>query len=54
MRAVIQRVKRASVTVEGNITGEIGQGFLILFGAEEGDVKDDMDYVVKKCVNLRV
>lgn len=54
MRAVIQRVTRAVVTVDGNITGKIGQGFLILFGAEEGDGKDDMDYVVKKCVNLRV
>ena len=34
MRAVVQRVKNASVTVDGNITGEIGHGLLILFGAE--------------------
>lgn len=54
MRAVIQRVKRASVEVDGKITGEIGQGLMILFGAEEGDTKDDLDYVVKKCVNLRI
>ena len=54
MRAVVQRVKNASVTVDGNITGEIGHGLLILFGAEEGDGQEDMDYVVKKCVDLRI
>ena len=54
MRAVVQRVKEASVEVDGKITGEIGKGLLILFGAEEGDCKEDMDYVVKKCVNLRI
>lgn len=54
MRAVVQRVKSASVEVDGKITGEIGKGLLILFGAEEGDSKEDMDYVVKKCVNLRI
>ena len=54
MRAVIQRVKKASVTVDGKITGEIGKGLLILFGAEEGDNKEDFDYCVKKCVDLRI
>lgn len=54
MRAVLQRVTRASVTVEGTVTGEIGKGLLILFGAEEGDTNEDMDYVVKKCVNMRI
>lgn len=54
MRAVVQRVKNASVEVDGKITGEIGKGLLILFGAEEGDGKEDMDYVVKKCVNMRI
>ncbi len=54
MRAVIQRVKSASVTVDGQVTGKIGKGMLILFGAEDGDCAEDMDYVVKKCVNLRI
>ncbi len=54
MRAVVQRVKSASVEARGRITGEIGKGLLILFGAEEGDGKEDMDYVVKKCVNMRI
>lgn len=54
MRAVIQRVKRASVTVDGTITGQIGKGLMILFGAEDGDTSDDLEYVVKKCVNLRI
>ena len=54
MRAVVQRVKCASVEVDGKITGEIKKGLMILFGAEEGDGKEDMDYVVKKCVNLRI
>ncbi len=54
MRAIIQRVKNASVTVDGAVTGKIDKGFLILFGAEEGDTEKDLDYVVKKCVNLRI
>lgn len=54
MRAVIQRVKKASVTVDGKVTGEIGKGLLILFGAEENDTKEDFDYCLKKCVDLRI
>ena len=54
MRAVVQRVKEASVSVDGKITGGIKKGLLILFGAEEGDGREDMDYVVKKCVDLRI
>lgn len=54
MRAVIQRVKNAKVEVEGKITGQINKGLLVLFGAEEGDTKEDLAYVVKKCVNLRI
>ncbi|MBQ8540442.1 MAG: D-tyrosyl-tRNA(Tyr) deacylase [Clostridia bacterium] len=54
MRAVVQRVKSASVSVDGSITGEIGKGLLVLFGAEDGDVQEDMEYVVKKCVDLRI
>lgn len=54
MRAVIQRVKRARVTVDGNVTGEIGQGLLVLFGAENGDTDEDLEYIVKKSVGLRI
>lgn len=54
MRAVIQRVKKASVKVDGNITGKIGKGLLILFGAESSDTREDFDYCLKKCVDLRI
>ncbi len=54
MRAVLQRVTRASVAVDGKITGEIGKGLLILFGAEDKDTEQDFEYVVKKCVNMRI
>lgn len=54
MRAVIQRVKNASVEVDGKTVGAIGRGLLVLFGAEDGDCGEDMDYVVKKCLNLRI
>ena len=54
MRAVIQRVTQAHVSVDGVVTGKIGNGVVILFGAEDGDTKDDFDYVLKKCVNLRI
>lgn len=54
MRAVLQRVKNASVKVSGETVGEIGQGMLILFGAEEGDTASDFDYVLKKCAAMRI
>ena len=54
MRAVVQRVKKASVKVDGKITGEIEKGLLVLFGAEEGDTDADLDYIVKKTVGLRI
>ena len=54
MRAVVQRVTEAQVTVDGVVTGKIGKGLLVLFGAEENDTDDDLAYVVKKCVNLRI
>ena len=54
MRAVIQRVKHASVTIEGQKTAEIGQGFLILLGVQETDKEADAEYVAKKCCGLRV
>lgn len=54
MRAVIQRVAHASVTIEGNVKSEIGQGFLILLGVCDEDSMEDVDWLVKKVANLRV
>lgn len=54
MRAVIQRVERASVSVEGEIRGQIGAGFLVLIGVEEGDGDSDFRYIAEKVPNLRV
>ena len=54
MRAVIQRVSKASVTIEGNVKSAIGQGFLILLGVCEEDTIEDVDWLVKKIANLRV
>ena len=54
MRAVIQRVSRASVTIEGTVKSQIQQGFLILLGICDEDTMDDVDWLVKKIANLRV
>ncbi|QDT27401.1 D-aminoacyl-tRNA deacylase [Gimesia panareensis] len=54
MRAVVQRVSRASVTVNGEITGQIEQGFLVLLGVEQSDTQDDVIYLAQKTVGLRV
>ena len=54
MRAVIQRVAHASVTIEGTVKSEIGQGFLILLGVCDEDSMEDVDWLVKKVSNLRV
>lgn len=54
MRAVIQRVERASVSVEGEIKGQIGAGFLVLIGVEEGDGDADFKYIADKVPNLRI
>jgi len=54
MRALIQRVSRASVTVEERITGSIDQGFLILIGIEETDTDEDLTWLSKKIVGLRL
>ena len=54
MRAVIQRVSHASVTIEGRKKAEIGQGFLILLGICNEDTSEDVDWLVKKIANLRV
>ena len=47
MRFVFQRVTHASVKVDGNITGEIGKGFLVLIGVEEADTKEIADKMIK-------
>ena len=54
MRAIIQRVAHASVTIEGTVKSEIGQGFLILLGICDEDSMEDVDWLVKKVANLRV
>ena len=54
MRAVIQRVSHASVTINGNVKASIQQGFLILLGVCEEDTIDDVAWLVKKIANLRV
>lgn len=54
MRAVVQRVSRASVTVNGEITGQIEQGFLVLLGVGQDDTQDDVIYLAQKTVGLRV
>jgi D-tyrosyl-tRNA(Tyr) deacylase len=54
MRAVVQRVKRAQVTVEDHLVGSVERGLLVLLGAGAGDGPADLDYVVDKIVNLRI
>ncbi len=54
MRIVIQRVSHASVTINSKVKSAIGNGFLILLGIEETDGEEDIDWLVKKVVNLRV
>lgn len=54
MRAVIQRVKHASVTIDGKETASIGQGFLVLLGVHETDTEQEAAYVAKKCCGLRI
>ena len=54
MRAVVQRVSRASVTVGSEITGEIGKGLLVLLGVSVRDTEKDATYLVDKVLNLRI
>ena len=54
MRAVIQRVTHASVTINGTVKSAIQQGFLILLGVCDEDTMEDVDWLVKKIANLRV
>ncbi len=54
MRAVIQRVSRASVTVDHKLVSSIGNGLLVLLGIEDADGKEDIEWLSKKIVNLRI
>jgi D-aminoacyl-tRNA deacylase len=54
MRAIVQRVKRASVKVEGELTGEIGHGLLVLLGVAQEDTEADADYLAEKIAGLRI
>ncbi len=54
MRAVIQRVKSASVEIDGNVKSSIGKGLLVLAGFEEADTKEDLEWMTKKVVQLRI
>ena len=54
MRIVIQRVSRASVTIQGTVTAEIDKGLLILLGIEENDSREDADWLIQKIVGMRI
>jgi D-aminoacyl-tRNA deacylase len=54
MRAVVQRVSRARVTVNGETAGEIGLGLLVLLGVGAGDTRADADYLAEKTIGLRI
>ena len=54
MRAVIQRVKRASVTINSRRKGEIQNGLLVFLGVGEGDTEKDLEYIEKKTIGLRI
>lgn len=54
MRAVVQRVNQASVTVGGQVVGSIKTGLLVLLGVKAGDIEQDAKYLAEKVVNLRI
>jgi len=54
MRALLQRVREASVRVEGNVAGAIGPGLLVLVGVRAADTAEDRDWLVRKIVQLRI
>ena len=54
MRIVVQRVKNANVVIDNKIVGEINSGFMALLGIKSTDSKQDVDYLVRKLVNLRI
>ena len=54
MRAVIQRTKEASCSIEGKISGKIAQGLMVLIGIEENDTDEDLKWLAQKIVNIRI
>ncbi len=54
MRAIIQRVSKASVTVDGEVISKIDNGLLILLGIEDADEQDDLEWLSRKIINLRI
>ena len=54
MRLVIQRVLESSVRIDGKVVGQIGRGYMVLCGVEDGDTQDDLRYCIDKTVNLRI
>lgn len=54
MRVVIQRVQKASVTINEKIVGKIGTGLLVLVGFEESDAQEDFDWIIQKILQLRI
>ena len=54
MRAVVQRVDSASVTIDGKVNGKIGKGFMVLIGIDENDTDKDLDYICDKLTGLRI
>ena len=54
MRAVLQRVTQASCTVDNQLSGEIGNGFLVLLGIEDADTQEDLEWLAQKIANMRV
>ncbi|MGV3028810.1 D-aminoacyl-tRNA deacylase [Streptococcus hyovaginalis] len=54
MKIVIQRVSEASVTIDEKVVGQIGQGLLLLVGVGPEDTQEDLDYAVRKIVNMRI
>lgn len=54
MRAIVQRVKEARVEVDGDVTGRIGEGVLVLLGAGKDDTEEDAEYLAEKILGLRI
>lgn len=54
MRIVIQRVSKASVSIDEEVVGQIARGFMVLVGVEEADSQEDVDYLVRKTANMRI
>ena len=54
MKIVLQRVLKASVSVDGTVSGSIGRGIMLLLGIEQDDTEKEADWLVEKCANLRI